>query len=56
MTAGMKDITRDPRINHIAGIGQLTCVNSGVMLCSNEITPDVADLNRNMKMQIDRGT
>jgi hypothetical protein len=55
MTAGTKDSPRDPGINNMASIGQLTCVNNGVMVFLKEITPDVAYLNGDLEMQMNRG-
>lgn len=55
MTAGIKDSPRDPGINNMANIGQLTCVNNGVMLCLKEITFDVPYLNGDLEMQMNRG-
>jgi hypothetical protein len=56
MTAGTKDSPRDPGINNMAGIRQLTCVNSGVTTCSKEITLYIADLFRDLKMQMNIGS
>ena len=54
MKAGIKDSPRDPGINNMAGIRQLTCVNSGVTTCSEEITLYIADFYGDLEMQMNK--
>lgn len=55
MKAGTKDNPRDPWINNMASIRQLTCVNSGVTTCSEDITFYIADFYGDLEMQMNRG-